>query len=202
MITTSMWPAVSTRHGWSSTISRQTALQAARVDARARPSPESGCKLTQHVDNVHMHRYSGNVRKATNLDLCNCFATRQAARHVTRLYERHLAGAEVTSAQYSILVLLDEQRGMTMNELAAALVMDRTTLLRALKPLQRDGLVNSKRSESDPRQLILALSAAGQRKLKEAARLWQRAQTEFETQVGSARAARMRSDLLALARPA
>jgi DNA-binding MarR family transcriptional regulator len=156
----------------------------------------------QRVDNVYMHTYSEKVRKTTNLDLCNCFATRQAARHVTRLYERHLAGAEVTSAQYSILVLLDEQRGMTMTELAAALVMDRTTLLRALKPLQRDDLVNSKRSESDPRQLILALSADGHRKLKEAARLWRKAQTEFETQVGSARAARMRSDLLALARPA
>jgi len=149
-----------------------------------------------------MHRYSESVRKATNLDLCNCFAARQAARHVTRLYERHLAGAEVTSAQFSILVLLDEQRGMSMNELAAALVMDRTTLLRALKPLQRDGFVNSKRSGSDPRQLVLALSADGHRRLKEATRLWRKAQTEFETQVGSERAARMRSELLALARPA
>lgn len=149
-----------------------------------------------------MHRYSAIVRKNTNLELCNCFATRQAARHVTRLYERHLSGAGVTSAQFSILVLLDEGRGMTMSELATALVMDRTTLLRALKPLQRDGLVNSQRSESDPRQLILALSAAGQRKLKEAMRLWQKAQTEFETQVGAARAARLRNELLALARPA
>ena len=154
------------------------------------------------VDDVHIHTYSASVRKTTSLDLCNCFATRQAARHVTRIYERHLAGAEVTSAQYGILVLLDERRGMTMNELAAALVMDRTTLLRALKPLQRDGLVNSKRSESDPRQLILALSADGHRKLKQATRLWRKAQTEFETQVGTGRAARMRSDLLALARPA
>jgi DNA-binding MarR family transcriptional regulator len=142
------------------------------------------------------------MQKATLLSLCNCFATRQAARHITRLYERHTAGAEVTSAQFGILVLLDEQRGMTMIELAAALVMDRTTLLRALKPLQRDGLVNSKRSESEPRQLILMLSAAGQRKVKEVTRLWQKAQTEFERQVGSARAARMRSDLLALARSA
>lgn len=147
-----------------------------------------------------MHTYSERVLKTTNLDLCNCFATRQAARHVTRLYERHLAGAEVTSAQFSILVLLDENRGMTMNELATALVMDRTTLLRGLKPLQREGLVNSKRSESDPRQLVLALSGAGQRKLKEAMRLWRKAQTEFETQLGSARAARLRSELLALAR--
>jgi DNA-binding MarR family transcriptional regulator len=149
-----------------------------------------------------MHRYTAFVGKNTNLDLCNCFAARQAARHVTRLYERHLSGAEVTSAQFSILVLLDEKRAMTMNELATALVMDRTTLLRALKPLQRDGFVNSQRSESDPRQFVLALSAAGQRKLKEATRLWQKAQTEFETQVGSARAARLRSELLALARPA
>src|SRR5260370_32318979 len=149
-----------------------------------------------------MDTYTQNVRNTTLLNLCNCFATRQAARHVPRLYERHLAGAEVTSAQFGILVLLDEQRGMTMNELAAALVMDRTTLLRALKPLQRDGLANSKRSESEARQLILMLSAAGQRKVKEVTRLWQKAQTEFESQVGSARAARMRSDLLALARSA
>lgn len=149
-----------------------------------------------------MHKYSENMQKTTILSLCNCFATRQAARHITRLYERHMAGAEVTSAQFGILVLLDEQRGMTMHELAAALVMDRTTLLRALKPLQRDGLVNSKRSEIEARQLVLMLSAAGQRKVKEVTRLWQKAQTEFESQVGSARAARMRSDLLALVRSA
>jgi DNA-binding MarR family transcriptional regulator len=156
----------------------------------------------QRVDNVRMHTYSEDMRKTSTLDLCNCFATRQAARHLTRLYERSMAGADVTSAQFGILVLLDEQRGMTMNALAAALVMDRTTLLRALKPLQRDGLVNSNRSTSDPRQLILTLSATGQRKVKEATRLWQKAQTEFESQVGSTRAARMRSDLLSLARSA
>jgi DNA-binding MarR family transcriptional regulator len=148
-----------------------------------------------------MHTYNESVRRTSNIDLCNCYATRQAARYVTRVYERYLAVAEVTSAQYSILVLLDENRGMTMSELATALVMDRTTLLRALKPLQREGLVSSKRSHSDPRQLVLGLSAAGRSRLKEAMRLWQRAQTEFETQMGPARAARLRDELLALARP-
>jgi DNA-binding MarR family transcriptional regulator len=141
------------------------------------------------------------MRMTTSLDQCNCFATRQAARYVTRLYERHLAGAEVTSAQFSILVLLAEQRGVTMKELATALVMDRTTLLRALKPLQRDGLVNSQRSEGDPRQFILGLSAAGERRFKEATRLWKKAQAEFESEVGPARAARLRSELIALAHP-
>jgi DNA-binding MarR family transcriptional regulator len=177
---------------------------AAARSSLGKPEPaETACLrqlLPSIFDNVRMHTYSEVVRKTTNLDLCNCFATRQAARHVTRLYERHLADAEITSAQFSILVLLDENRGMTMNELATALVMDRTTLLRALKPLQREELVSSKRSDSDPRQLVLALSAAGQRKLKEAIRLWRKAQTEFESQLGSGRAARLRSELLALAR--
>jgi DNA-binding MarR family transcriptional regulator len=91
---------------------------------------------------------------------------------------------------------------MTMSELAEALVMDRTTLLRALKPLQRDGFIGSRRSEEDPRQLILSLSAAGQRKLKEALAQWKIAQREFESEVGSTRAARMRGDLLGLARRA
>ena len=55
-------------------------------------------------------------------------------------------------------------------------------------------------SEHDARQLVFSLTAAGQRKLKEALQLWQKAQAEFETQVGVRRAARLRRELLTLAR--
>src|SRR5258708_18726827 len=72
------------------------------------------------------------------LGFWNWFAARQAARHITRLYEKHLAEADVTSAQLSILVVLDEKRRASMSEMADALVMHRTTLLPAVKPLQRD----------------------------------------------------------------
>jgi DNA-binding MarR family transcriptional regulator len=136
----------------------------------------------------------------TGLDACNCFATRQAARHITRLYERHLSAAKITSAQFSILVVLGNQSPLTMSELASLLVMDRTTLLRAVKPMQRDALLVSRPGARDTRQLVLALSASGKRKLKQALRLWQTAQSEFESQVGAARAQRMRKDLLTLAR--
>jgi DNA-binding MarR family transcriptional regulator len=135
----------------------------------------------------------------TRLSACNCFAARQAARRITRLYERHLSEADLTSAQFSILVLLDERKQAAMTELAKWLGMDRTTLLRALKPLQREHLVETRPGAADARQLALSLSAAGQRKLREAARLWRHAQTEFEAQVGSEHAARLRRDLLALA---
>jgi DNA-binding MarR family transcriptional regulator len=140
------------------------------------------------------------MREHSRLDLCNCFATRQAARHITRLYEKHLAEADVTSAQFSILVVLDEKRRAPMSDLADALVMDRTTLLRAVKPLQRDGFVIAKRGdgEGDPRQVTFSLTAAGRDKLKDAMTYWMSAQQEFEAQVGPTRAARMRTDLFAL----
>ena len=130
---------------------------------------------------------------------CNCFAVRQAARHVTRLYESHLAGAGLTSAQFSILGALGEGGPMTMADLASALVMDRTTLLRAMKPLQREDLLKAAAGTADPRQLVLSLSSAGERRLKEALPLWSKAQQEFEAEIGPREAARLRHSLLTLA---
>lgn len=139
------------------------------------------------------------MKTPTTLITCNCFAIRQAARQVTRLYERHLAEAHLTSAQFSILGALAEGGPMTMVELAKALVMDRTTLLRAMKPLQREEFLKSSAGSSDPRQLVFSLSPAGERKLKEAFPLWSKAQEEFEAAMGSREAARLRRNLLALA---
>jgi len=139
------------------------------------------------------------MKSLAHLQMCNCFAARQAARHLTKLYERHLSGAELTSAQFSILVVLEEAGQMTMNELAKALVMDRTTLLRAIKPLQREELLVSGRSEDDVRRLVFSLSAAGARRLKKAFVLWSKAQQELEAAIGSNEAARLRRELFALA---
>ena len=140
------------------------------------------------------------MKTTTTLNTCNCFAVRQAARHVTKLYERHLAAADLTSAQFSILGVLGEAGEMTMAELAGALVMDRTTLLRAIQPLQRDELLKSRASDDDPRLLVFTLSSAGERKLKQAFPLWENAQEEFEAEIGSREAAHLRRRLLALAR--
>jgi len=148
------------------------------------------------------YRLRLNMKAATRQHACNCFAIRQAARQVTRLYERHLSDAGLTSAQFSILAVLDETGGMAMIELAEALVMDRTTLLRAIKPLQREDLVKSRTGPNDPRQLIFSLTSAGERRFKQALPLWTKAQEEFESQVGSKDAARIRRELLGLAKSA
>ncbi|HEM8495693.1 MarR family transcriptional regulator [Burkholderia multivorans] len=129
---------------------------------------------------------------------CNCFALRQATRFVTQIYERHLSAAGVTPAQFSIIAILSRRPDVLMSELADALVMDRTTLLRALKPLQRDGLVASAPSDHDPRAHVLNLTKQGVRAFGQAKRAWQAAQREFEAEFGEQRAQALRDELLQL----
>jgi len=106
----------------------------------------------------------------------------------------------LTSAQFSILVGLEEAGELTMNELAGAMVMDRTTLLRAIQPLQRQDLLAGRPSADDGRRLVLSLSTAGKKRLKKAFALWSDAQRELESMIGAGEAARLRRDLLGLVR--
>src|SRR3569833_3220223 len=72
---------------------------------------------------------------------CNNLALRQASRHLSQVYDRHLASTGLSGSQYSILSRLARLGPMTIGRRAEALVLDRTALGRALKPLQRDKLV-------------------------------------------------------------
>lgn len=126
----------------------------------------------------------------------DCFAVRQAARYASQMYDRHLANVGLTITQFSILFRLRSGRWRTMRMLADEMVMDRTTLLRALRPLQRDGLVASDASTSDHRFLSLVLTDAGHARLEAAKNHWRAAQNEFEQRFGTQRSAALRRELL------
>lgn len=126
---------------------------------------------------------------------CNCLAIRQAARQVTQLYDRHLAAAGLRSTQYSILSKLGRLGPLSVNALAASMAMDRTTLGRAIRPLQRDKLLTVAADESDARTRVIRLTAAGEERLKSASARWRAAQREFEAAYGSDNAAKLRASL-------
>src|SRR5260370_15045385 len=90
-------------------------------------------------------------------------ALREAARYVTQLYDRHLAAAGLPSTQFSILTRLKQLGPTTINALAHALVIDRTTVGRNIQPLQRRRLLVVKRGEGDARRKELHLTTAGLR---------------------------------------
>lgn len=145
-----------------------------------------------------MRRVTRNPAMTTTTADCNCFAVRSAARHVTQLYDQFLAPSGLRGNQFSILAKLDRLGPMTINALAEAMVTDRTTLARNIKPLQRDGLISIEPSASDRRAKGLHLTKAGTKRLDEARKGWSQAQTRFEQTYGAKLAATLRDMLRAV----
>ena len=79
----------------------------------------------------------------------------------------------------------------------ATAVMERTSLVRALKPLQASGWVVAERS-GNGRAFDVTLSVSGLERVVEAMPLWAEAQTAFEGEVGRDRAIRLRDEILEL----
>jgi DNA-binding MarR family transcriptional regulator len=123
--------------------------------------------------------------------LCYALAARKSARHLSRLYDRYLAPAGLSVSQFSILRLLQEHGRLKITELAGIMIMERTSLVRALKPLQAAGWVVAERSDNG-RAFDVTLSPSGMAKVGAAIPLWAEAQAAFEREVGRERAARLR----------
>src|ERR1700730_5822824 len=113
-------------------------------------------RLRQHTRNIPPATFA-----PSSSTRCNCTALREAARYVTQLYDRHLAASGLRSTQFSILTRLKPLGPTTINALAHALVMDRTTVGRNILPLQRRRLIVVKRGEHDARRKELQLTKAG-----------------------------------------
>lgn len=130
--------------------------------------------------------------KTSRLYTCNCFAVRKAARYIAKIYDHHLSQVGLTNAQFSILVALRDQPQSTIQQLGHALDMDRTSLVRALQPLQRDDFLQVSQSAKNARQYVYALSEQGEQKLQAAGPYWQQAQQDFEQRFGTDQAKQLR----------
>jgi DNA-binding MarR family transcriptional regulator len=126
---------------------------------------------------------------------CHCLAVRQAARHVTAFYDRFMAPFGMRSTQFSILAMLRRAGPLPINALAAALVMDRTTLGRNILPLQRGGLVTAVVGREDRRSRQLQLTPRGRARIAAARKGWIKAQAGFEAAFGKGRAGDLRAML-------
>jgi DNA-binding MarR family transcriptional regulator len=126
--------------------------------------------------------------------ICNCQALRQAARHVSAFYDRHLAPEGITTAQYSMLAKLARLGPQSIGALAGMMVMDRTTTTRAVRPLARDGLVTISPGK-DERTRMVGITTAGEKRTKAAAVRWREAQKAFEAGYGAQAARQLRQEL-------
>ncbi|NIR52414.1 winged helix-turn-helix transcriptional regulator [candidate division KSB1 bacterium] len=117
---------------------------------------------------------------------CACFNLRKASRAVTQVYDRLLQRTGLRVTQFTILVSISRTGSVTISNLAKQLVMDRTTLTRNLRPLEREGFLKISPGK-DLRTRYVTLLKKGKDVLTEAIPLWERAQRNFEAGLGKQR---------------
>jgi len=109
-------------------------------------------------------------------DSCMGMRVRRAARVVANHYDKHLKPAGLKGTQFTLLNTIFMNPSANIGKLADILGLDRTTLNRNLKPLERKGLIRSG-SGKDPRTRTLALTKEGTRILQNALPYWLEAQS-------------------------
>jgi len=151
-------------------------------------------------DTCAIAQHTAVMKAPTGPDQCYCLTARRGARHLSRIYDRHLAPAGLSISQFSILALIELHPHITIMDLANRMLMERTTLLRALKPLREGGFLVSE-SAGPKTTILLTLARAGEQKLAEATPYWEAAQREYEAEVGARRATGLRDEVLGILFP-
>jgi DNA-binding MarR family transcriptional regulator len=138
--------------------------------------------------------------RAPKLGPCACSQVRRVARKLSSLYDTLLSPEGLTITQYSLLANIERAGQLSHTVLAEKVGMERTTLTRNLRPLTRARWVAAATGQ-DRRQHLLQLTAAGRRKLLRSLPLWEEAQRQFLSQIGSESLQELRA-LLALSETA
>ena len=128
----------------------------------------------------------------SEVDQCLGLASRQAARTISRVFERHFRGAGIRSTQFSLLVQLMRRGPLSIGELAQHLGIERTTLTRNVALVEKKGLVDSAPGE-DARSRIISVTRKGQAAVAAALPKWHKAQAATVEAVGKASADALRA---------
>jgi DNA-binding MarR family transcriptional regulator len=122
---------------------------------------------------------------------CYCASLRAASRKTTALYDAALAPAGVGVAQYSLMRRIRHAGTLSVTELAVLAELDRSTVGRNVRVLERMGLVTGATAD-DQRETAVALTEAGRETLRRARPLWEDAQRRIEAAIGAERAETLR----------
>ena len=125
---------------------------------------------------------------------CVCFNLRWVARAVTQFFDAEMRRHGIRPTQGTILLALNARESWTMAELSDWLGLERTTLVRNLQPLQRDGLVGADGGGRGKR-VELAITAKGRKQVEKLMPAWRTAQNAVVKTLGEKRWSAILSDL-------
>lgn len=128
---------------------------------------------------------------------CVCYNIRKAARLVTQLYDTMLEPSGLLGTQFVMLAVIGRMGAATITRLGQAMGMDRTTVTRNLKPLERQGFIEMD-AGLDRRTHIVRLTEQGRQAIKDALPCWQQAQAAVISRFGQDRTTALLTELQAL----
>lgn len=134
-----------------------------------------------YIHYIEVTSYMKNNEK--NPSICTCLNLRRASVSITRIYDEKLAPSGLTVSQYSILKYLKLFDSISVSDLAIKIRLDRTTLVRSLKPLEAASLIIDV-SQKGSRNRQLQLTEKGIKKCIEADYMWNDAQNFIEQKLG------------------
>jgi len=115
---------------------------------------------------------------------CHCINVRRASNAITAFYDEKLKPCKLTVNQFSLLRYLNFLGTISVSDLSLEMRLDRSTLVRTLKPLEERGLVTDI-SESGARDRQLQLTKEGIELLNKAEPLWLETQQFMDKYIGS-----------------
>ena len=109
-----------------------------------------------------------------------------ATRKVAALYDAALEQTGVTIAQFALLRHIERRQPVSLSELGRALALDRSTMGRNIRVIEKLGLVVTERGD-DQRESVVSLTEHGTAVLGEAEPLWRDCQDEVAKRIGAER---------------
>lgn len=95
------------------------------------------------------------------LDNQLCFRLYTAARMIAGAYKPYFEPLGITYSQYLVLLVLWEQDKQPVNDIAKRLHLETNTVTPLLQRMEKAGLIERKRGETDTRQRIVSLTEKG-----------------------------------------
>lgn len=117
---------------------------------------------------------------------CYCIRLRRAANTVSHLYDCCLDSVGLSITQYSLLSNLRKIENCSVTDLANRVGLERTTVVRTLRPLLERGLIADISAEGQ-RNRILNVTEEGIEVLSKSKAMWNDAQSRIEQRIGKDR---------------
>jgi len=129
-------------------------------------------------------------RARPEVPACTCGRLRRLTRRLTAVYDRALAPCGLRLTQFSLMSNLLSLHAPTLSLLAEAMDMERTTLLRNLRPLAAAGWIRVE-SRANTRRREVSLTPAGRAKWAAARPRWRVAQDAVNATLGDSEVVRL-----------